>query len=105
MRESVRPVPGRRERHTLCFEPGFATGTGGGRGSWLLASFLLNFLGQFWPVAERVSFLGILHYYRPLPVVRTGDWPVHDIAVLIGLAVVFFLAGMWRFSRRDIPAV
>jgi ABC-type transport system involved in multi-copper enzyme maturation permease subunit len=73
--------------------------------AWLLASFLLNFLGQFWSAAEKFGFLGVLHYYRPMPVVRTGDWPVRDLAVLIGLALIFAVAGLWRFARRNIPAV
>lgn len=71
----------------------------------LLASFLLNFLGQFWSAFEHISFLGILRYYRPLPVVQTGDWPVRDIAVLLGLGAILWSAGLWRFARRDIPAV
>jgi ABC-2 type transport system permease protein len=71
----------------------------------LLASFLLSFLGQFWSVAERVRFLGLLHYYRPLLVVRSGEWPVRDLVVLLGLGLVLWTAGLWRFSRRDIPAV
>jgi len=66
---------------------------------------LLNFLGQFWSIAEQIALLGLLHYYRPLPIVRTGDWPVQDIAVLLGLGAVFWSAGLWRFTRRDIPAV
>jgi hypothetical protein len=71
----------------------------------LLASFLLSFLAQFWSVAERLSFLGILHYYRPLECLRTENWPVKEIGVLCGSAGVLWLVGLWRFSRRDIPAV
>ena len=71
----------------------------------LLASFLINFLAVFLPLAERLSFLGLLYYYRPLESVRSGDWPLKEISVLCGVAVVFWLAGLWRFSRRDIPAV
>ncbi len=71
----------------------------------LLASFLLNFLAQLWSPAEHVAFLSILHYYKPLPVVRTGDWPLLNITVLLGLGAVFWSVGLWRFTRRDIPAV
>ena len=73
--------------------------------AWLLASFLLNFLAQFWSLADGISALGVLRYYRPLPVVQTGDWPVHHIAVLLGLGAFFWGGGLWRFARRDIPAV
>ncbi len=71
----------------------------------LLGSFLLSFLGQFWSLAERLSFLGILHYYRPLECMRAGSWPLKEIGVLCGGAAVLWLAGLWRFSQRDIPAV
>ena len=36
---------------------------------------------QFWPAAEKVAFLGVLHYYRPLQLVRTGEWPAHETRV------------------------
>ncbi len=70
----------------------------------LLASFLINFLAQLWPAAERFGFLGILHYYRPLAAVRDQAWPVRDLIVLGTAAGVTWLVGMWRFSRRDVPA-
>ena len=38
----------------------------------VLTSFLLNYLAQFWSVAEKVSFLSILTYYRPLIILRDG---------------------------------
>lgn len=71
----------------------------------LLGAFLLSFLAQFWSLAERLSFLGMLHYYRPLECVRTGIWPLREIAVLGTGAVTLWLVGLWQFSRRDIPAV
>jgi len=70
----------------------------------LLGSFLLNILAQFWSPAKEISFLGLLHYYRPLVSVRAGEWPLGDIAVLVGIAGCCWLAGLWWFSRRDIPA-
>lgn len=70
----------------------------------LLASFLLSFLAQFWPPARSVSFLGVLDYYKPLPIVRSGDWPAASLAVLAGLSAAFWSAGLIWFHRRDIPA-
>ncbi|HVP12819.1 MAG TPA: ABC transporter permease subunit [Phycisphaerae bacterium] len=72
--------------------------------AWLLASFFLNFLSQLWPAVEKVSCLGLLNYYRPLPIVRTGVWPARDLGVILGISGVAWLAGLWRFRRRDIPA-
>jgi ABC-2 type transport system permease protein len=70
----------------------------------LIASFLLNFLAQFWSAAKDLKWLGVLHYYRPLPIVMEEGWPARDLAVLGGLSVVLWVAGLWRFVRRDIPA-
>jgi ABC-2 type transport system permease protein len=74
----------------------------------LLASFLLNFLAQFWPPAETVSFLSVLHYYKPLGVLRAGGgtaWPVADMAVLVVFALITWSAGGVWFARRDLCTV
>ncbi|MBN1846059.1 MAG: ABC transporter permease subunit [Sedimentisphaerales bacterium] len=68
----------------------------------LLASFLLNFLVQFWPPAEKIAFLSILTYYRPLQILQAGAWPLGDLLVLLGLAVIGSLAGALVFARRSI---
>ncbi|MCK6456109.1 MAG: hypothetical protein L6Q92_06220 [Phycisphaerae bacterium] len=70
----------------------------------LLVSFALNFLAVFWSPARRVAFLGVLDYYKPLPIVATGQWPWHDLAVLTATAVAAWTAGLVIFIRRDIPA-
>ncbi len=71
----------------------------------LLTSFLLNFLAQFWNVAERLSFLGLLNYFRPLFVFRDGTVPWHDMSVLAGTAIVLWIAAGIVFSRRDVCTV
>lgn len=71
----------------------------------LLVSDLVNIFSQFWPAIRPISFLGFLHYYRPLPVVRSAAVPLEDIATLGGVAVAAWLAGLLCFRRRDIPAV
>ena len=70
----------------------------------LLLSDLVNILTQFWQVLRPIRFLGFLHYYRPLPVVRSAQIPTSDIGILLGIAAVAWLVGLWHFSRRDIPA-
>ncbi len=72
--------------------------------AWLLISFLLNYLAQFSSLMERLSFVGLLHYYKPLPVIRTNAWPLSDIGFLLALAAVSWTIGLIRFNRRDIPA-
>jgi ABC-2 type transport system permease protein len=77
----------------------------------LLASFLLNFLAQFWRPAEMISFLSLLSYHKPLLVMRGGGedtwgaWPLADMAVLIGFAAATWTAGGIWFARRDICTV
>ena len=72
--------------------------------SGLLLSFLLNFLATLWPAAERVAFLGPLHYYKPLLCIREGGVRMEDLAVLGAVSAASWLAGLRFFCRRDIPA-
>ncbi len=71
----------------------------------LLASFLLNFLVPFWDVAERISFVGILDYYRPLYILRDGSVPWRDMGVLVGAGAFLWIAAGVVLSRRDICTV
>ena len=71
----------------------------------VLGSFLLNYLGQFWSVAERVSFLSILSYYRPLVVLRDGHWPMKDMAILLTIAIILWSLAGAVFGRRDLCTV
>jgi len=73
--------------------------------SVVLASFLLNFLAGLWKPADRVAFLSVLTYYKPVEVLRSGTWPLADMAVLVGIGGVFWLAGGVYFNRRDICTV
>ncbi len=76
----------------------------------LLASFLLNFIAQFWEPARYVSFLSLLNYYQPLALLQSPDtgwaaWPVTDMAVLTGIGVALWAVGGTCFARRDICTV
>ena len=62
-------------------------------------------LAQFWEPAEKVAFLGILDYYRPLFIMRDGVWPLRDMAVLLGAAAVLWTAAGVLFARRDVCTV
>lgn len=68
----------------------------------LLASFLINFLSQLWKPAASVDWLSLLAYYRPIFILRDGDWPVRDIAALLGVGAAFWTAGGVVFARRNI---
>lgn len=90
---------------------GFVSSTSSRRGTAiavvltaLVASFLLDFLVALWPALGQVAFLGLLHYYEPLPYVREGRVPWGDLAALGGIAAVSWTAGLLCFRRRDVNA-
>jgi ABC-2 type transport system permease protein len=74
----------------------------------LVASFLLNFLAQFWSPARAVAFLSVLDYHRPLAALqRSGSdaWPLGDLAVLLAIGAASWTAGGLWLARRDIRTV
>ncbi|MBI4662544.1 MAG: ABC transporter permease subunit [Verrucomicrobia bacterium] len=73
--------------------------------AFLIGSLLLNYLANFWRLAEHLSFLGVLHYYRPIPILRDGVWPMRDIAVLLASGTALWGLGGMIFSRRDLRTV
>ncbi len=68
----------------------------------VLASFLLNYLAQFWEPARRAAWLSVLRYHQPFNVLRTGRWPFADIAILGGAAVLMWAIAGAVFARRDL---
>jgi ABC-type transport system involved in multi-copper enzyme maturation permease subunit len=71
----------------------------------VVTSFLLSFLAQYWEPAKSLSFLSMLHYYKPLLILREAAWPMRDMVTLIICAAVMWLAGGLLFARRDICTV
>lgn len=83
--------------------------------SFLLFSFVWNFLVALVPTLRAIplpltsvkvdlGMIGLLHFYRPLEIVRMGTLPMGDVAALLAIAAVAWTAGLVHFSRRDIPA-
>lgn len=71
----------------------------------VLASVILNFLAQFWPLAESISFLSVLTYYRPFLILSGSTWPTGDLLVLGAAGVAFWSIGAIIFVRRDVCTV
>ncbi len=71
----------------------------------VLASFLLQFLTQFWEPARSLAFLGILNYYQPLPILTQGTWPIANMFTLSTVGACFWVAGGMVIARRDIRTV
>jgi hypothetical protein len=72
--------------------------------AFLLSSVFINFLQQFWPAVKNISFLSLMGYYRPMPLLETSAVPTGDMLKLACIAVGAWVIGGWRFARRDIPA-
>lgn len=70
----------------------------------LVASFMLNSLAAFWPRAQALSALGLLHYFHPFAIIRDGAIPNSNIVVLTTLALTAWVGGGVIFARRDIHA-
>ena len=87
----------------------------------LLASFLLNFIAQFWnpfsdsnsvtsiagPAQDHpfISWFSIVSYYRPAIIIRTGQFPMLDVGVLVTVAAICWSAAAAIFGRRNICTV
>jgi ABC-2 type transport system permease protein len=69
---------------------------------WLLSSFALNFLGALWKPAERLVFLSLLNYFRPLVIIRDQRLDASDLVVLLAVAATSWVLGGVIFARRDI---
>ncbi len=68
-----------------------------------LVSVALNFVEPFIKAVERIRFLGLLYYFRPADIVRTGEFSGVKVGVLLALAFVTWLIGTIVFCRKDIP--
>jgi ABC-type transport system involved in multi-copper enzyme maturation permease subunit len=68
----------------------------------VIASFLLNYLAQLWQPAQSLEFLSVLHYYRPLFIMRVGNWPLRDMTVLLLVATMLWIGAGVIFARRDL---
>ena len=69
----------------------------------VLLSVVLNFLEPFIEWIKSIRFLSLLHYFRPVDIVRSGDWPLQQMCTLVILGVVTWAIGWVAFSRKDIP--
>lgn len=70
--------------------------------SLALVSVVLNFVEPFIESIRSIRFLGLLNYFRPVDIIRTGIWPVTSICILLAVAALCWSIGLIVFSRRDI---
>jgi ABC-2 type transport system permease protein len=70
----------------------------------LLASFLLNFVAQFWEPADNIAFLSVMEYYQPAQILQ-GKVPLQDFAVLLLVGGSTWFVGGEIVARRSICTV
>jgi ABC-type transport system involved in multi-copper enzyme maturation permease subunit len=75
---------------------------GASAGVLALTAFLLDYLGRLWQPAESLAELSPFRYFSPFDLIMGGRLPLKNVAVLLGITVVGFLAAYVLFSRRDI---
>lgn len=66
-------------------------------------SMMLTFIEPFLKPIERFRFMGLLNYFRPVDVVRTGEFPTLNISILLLIGLSAWLAGLWIYCKKDVP--
>ncbi|MGA3018858.1 MAG: hypothetical protein ABSF62_17190 [Bryobacteraceae bacterium] len=75
---------------------------GASAGVLALAAFLIDYLGRLWQPVESLAKLSPFRYFSPFDLIMGGQLPLKNVAVLLGITAVGFLAAYGLFSRRDI---
>ena len=70
--------------------------------AFVLISFLMNFLAQFWEPAKHLSSLNVMTYYQPAKILSTNEFPVNHVVILGIVGAVFWLTGCEILARRNI---
>jgi ABC-2 type transport system permease protein len=78
--------------------------------------FVVNVVGQLWDAAAAARPLSVFFYYQPQKIWLKGDWTadlgevwgvgggVPMVPVLVAVGAAGYLAALWVFGRRDLPA-
>lgn len=69
----------------------------------VVGSAVLNFVEPFISAIKPLRVAGLLHYFRPVDVVRYNQWPVSSMVALLIFGLAAWLAGLIIFQRKDIP--
>ncbi len=73
--------------------------------AFVLISFLLNFLQQFWEPAKNLSSLNMMTYYQPAQILKSKAFPTNHVAFLVAVGGFFWIAGCEILARRNITTV
>jgi ABC-2 type transport system permease protein len=74
-----------------------------------LLQFLVNVVGQLWPVIEPLRVFTVFYYYQPQEMILRPDWYADGVVwlrlgVLLGVGAVGYLLALRVFCARDLPA-
>ncbi len=78
--------------------------TGATMAGLLVVMYLLDVIAKIQPDLGWIGQLSLMHYFRTTPVIDGGTWPLADICVLGGVAVLGWAGAVWLFRRRDLSA-
>lgn len=70
----------------------------------LVTMYLLDVIAKIQPSLDWIGQLSLMHYFRTTPIIDGGSWPLSDVAVLGGVAVLGWVAAVWLFRQRDLAA-
>ena len=70
----------------------------------LVVMYLLDVISKIQPDLGWIGQLSLMHYFRTTPIVDRGSWPLSDVAVLGGVAILGWAAALWLFRQRDLAA-
>lgn len=71
----------------------------------VVASFLLNFITQFWKPAQPIACASVMEYYRPAEILESGAFPAQDVATLLCVGGIAIVTGGEIVARRSINTV
>ncbi len=71
----------------------------------LLVTLLINLLAPVSKLVERIWWVSLMDYYRPVEIFAGTDWPERNMLILLGVGGLLWIAAGVIFSRRDICTV
>ncbi len=70
----------------------------------MLIMYMLQTVAKLAPELDALASVSAFRYYSPAPIIRSGTFPLGDMAVLGGIAAILWLPALWAFRRRDLIA-
>lgn len=70
--------------------------------SIFIGTHLLNAFADLNETVEKFRFLSMFKYYQPYKALATGEVPWRDISIFLAIMLVFFVASLAVFRRKDI---